>query len=223
MSDGPPMLGAAVDNDVLLKAACFGLVERFWTSGRGVLGSARFVLAHAIERGGRVAGKQAAQRALAEALERSVVLEPSEAELAVAGALEELAQRTGLELDVGESQLAAIVVSRAIPYLDTGDKRAVRGFELLFRRSPTCSELAGRLRSLELLLLATLADTPEALEEIARAVCAEPALDKTASICFSCSSGVPPRHEDVLAGLQSYLDALRREAETVLAQPPTGS
>ena len=155
MSPGPAV---AVDNDVLLKAACYGFTLRFWAlpgdfPGVGVLGAARFVLATAVARGSRVRDKAAATFALAEFFALAEVLEPTDSELGVAADLEQLAQRAGLELDVGESQLAAMVTGRGIPLLDTGDKRAVRGLEALIERSRTCAQLCARVRCLEQLLL----------------------------------------------------------------------
>jgi hypothetical protein len=220
---GASAVQAALDNDILLKAACYRLAPRFWPQNAesptsAVLGSARYVLTHLITRGERVKDKEAATRALEEFFAGVLVLEPSDHELTAAAELEALAQRAGLELDVGESQLAAIVAAREIPWLDTGDKRAVRGFEALLEQSHTCALLGARIRCLELLLLRTLEETPEQLDALARAVCAEPDLDKTASICFGCYSGDPsPRLQDVRAGLESYIAALRAQARTVLA------
>ncbi len=76
----------ALDNDVLLKAACYGVALRFWPQagaqpGVGVLGAARFVLRDAIERAGRVRDRAAAGRALEELLALAAVLEPSDEEV----------------------------------------------------------------------------------------------------------------------------------------------
>jgi hypothetical protein len=100
--------------------------------------------------------------------------------------------------------------------LDTGDKRAVRGLEALSDHSETCAQLRERVRCLEQLLLRALEQEDE-FDAIASALCAEPEVDKTASICFSCFSGGGADREEVLAGLRSYIDALRRDAPTVLA------
>lgn len=212
----------AVDNDVLLKAACYGLALRFWARAggarsAGVLGAARFVLPKAIERGSTVHDKAAASAALAEFLARATVLEPTAAELTVAADLEQLAQGAGLELDVGESQLAAMVAARDIPLLDTGDKRAVRGLECLIVLSPTCARLCSRVRCLEQLFIRVLEDEPGDFDVIASGVCAEPAVDKAASICFSCYSGGGAGRNAVQAGLESYVASLRTEAPRILA------
>jgi hypothetical protein len=218
---GAPAVEVAVDNDVLLKAACYGLAPRFWAHtdgnpGAGVLGSARFVLTHVVTRGLRVRNKDSANRALEEFFAWAAVLEPTDAELNAAAEVEQLAQRAGLELDVGESQLAAIVAGRGIPLLDTGDKRAVRALEALIDHSQTCAPLRARVRCLEQLLLRALDETPDQLGAIAGAVCAEPEVDKTASICFGCYSGGAAHRDDARTGLESYVAALRRQAPRML-------
>lgn len=221
-----PAVNVAVDNDVLLKAACYGLALRFWARkdgdpGVGVLGAARFVLAKAVERGPRVRDKPAAGKALAEFLARATVLEPTDAELAVAAELERLAQTAGLELDVGESQLAAMVAARDVPLLDTGDKRAVRGLERLIGLSPTCARLCSRVRCLEQLFVRVLEDDPGDFDVIASGVCAEPDVDRTASICFTCYSDGGAERNAVRAGLESYVASLRTEAPRILAGSPS--
>ncbi|TMK40054.1 MAG: hypothetical protein E6G56_08620 [Actinobacteria bacterium] len=220
--DGDTQVDVAVDNDVLLKAACYGIAQRFWPHAgeepaAGVLGAARFVIASAIARGSRVRDKAAASKALAEFLSEAAVLEPTNAEVGAAAELERLAQLTGLELDVGESQLAAMTAGRDIALLDTGDKRAVRGLEILIDLSETCAQLGARVRCLEQLFLRVLDEKPGEFEAIARAVCAEPAVDKTASICFGCYSGGGMERDAVLVGLESYVGSLRTAAPRVLA------
>jgi hypothetical protein len=160
---------------------------------------------------------ESATRALDEFLACATVLEPSDEELGTAAELEQLAQRAGLELDIGESQLAAIAANRGIASLDTGDKRAVRGLEALIDHSRTCALLCGRVRCLEQLLARAINDTPHELDAIAQAVCAEPDVDITASICFSCYSDAALRLSEVIACFESYIAALRAQAPRVLA------
>ena len=225
---GVPEVEVAVDNDVLLKAACYGLALSFWghaggSPSAGVLGSARFVLRHVVASGSRVRDKDSANRALEEFFAWAAVLEPTDAELNSAAALEQLAQRAGLELDVGESQLAAIVAARGIPFLDTGDKRAVRGLELLAESSHTCAVLSARVRCLEHLLLLALEEHPDELASINAEICAEPDVNKAASICFGCYSDGAADPDEVRTGLNSYFASLRSQAPTVLADFSTAT
>lgn len=223
----PQALQAAVDNDVLLKASCYGVTGTFWPNtedcGAGVLGTARFVLAHVIVRGSTVRDKDAVSSALEEFYAQAAVLEPTDAELSAAAELEKLAQQAGLELDVGESQLAAIVAARGIPFLDTGDKRAVRGLEALVDHSKTCAALSARVRCLEQLLLRALDEHPDELASINAAICAEPDVDKAASICFGCYSDGAADPGEVRTGLESYIASLRSQAPTVLADLATAT
>jgi predicted nucleic acid-binding protein len=220
-------VGAAVDNDVLLKAASYRVTSRLWPSDAldapGVLGAARFVLADVLKRGSRVRDQAGTQRELAELFGRAVVLEPTDDELAEAAELERLAQRAGLEIDAGESQLAAMVAARGIPWLDTGDKRAVRAFDTLTAASPPCAELRKRVRCLEQLFLLLLEDMEDgsAFDAFAAGVCAEPDIDKAVSICFSCYSGGGAVRDSALAGLASYVGSLRSAAPLLLADGPS--
>lgn len=205
----------AVDNDVLIKVACYGLTAQLWTTRiPGILGAARFVAVGRIGKMPLVADPAAAQAAALELIERSAELEPTAQELELAAAIETAAQRRGLALDAGESQLAAMVARRGIPLLETGDKRAIKGFEALLDELEGLAVLYGRLRCLEQIFLRCAdASNPEAL---AHAICAEPEVDKALTICFRCLS--PPPHGAKLdtEGLESYIGALRAEAPRVL-------
>jgi hypothetical protein len=205
----------AVDNDVLIKGACYGLTTQLWaTRLPGVLGAARFVVPGRIARM-KLAGDPAIAQATAlELIERSRLLEPTADELHLAAALETAAQRRGLALDAGESQLAAMVAKREIPLLETGDKRAIRGFEALFDELEALTVLHGRLRCLEQVVL-RYADAGDQ-DAMARAICAEPEVDKTLTICFRCLS--PPPHGTELDRqcLDSYIGALRADAPRAL-------
>lgn len=209
------MPDVAVDNDVLIKAACYGLTTELDASrSLGVLGAARYVVAKRIDRMALSGDRDSARSAALELIARSAVLEPTDDELAVATAIETTAQRRGLELDAGESQLAAMIIGRGIAVLETGDKRAIRGFEALLDELSDLDVLRGRLRCVEQIVARCL-DTASA-DALARAICAEPHVDKALSICFHCFS--PPPNGAVLDrdGLQSYIAALRKSAQRVL-------
>lgn len=210
------MTGSAAvvaDNDVVLKAASYRLAERLWHEQLGVLGAARFVLPRALDRG-RGRDKEAARIALDELLTSSEALEPTEHEVAIAAELERDAQRAGLALDAGESQLAAIVVERDLAFLDTGDKRAIRAFAVLEHEA--CRALRRHLRCLEQLFMPLL--EADDFAEVVAAVCAEPDVDTAITICFVCRSGGASSPEDVRAGLESYICDLERRAPEMLAQ-----
>ncbi len=212
----------AVDNDVLIKAASYGLIDEFWPEEPiGILGAARYVVASGLARMDLARDRAAAQNAAAARIDSATVLEPTGDELLLATQIETTAQRKGLSLDAGESQLAAIILHRSISLLDTGDKRAIRGFETLMNELAELAGLHGRLRSLEQIVVRCAdAGDPGVL---AQAICSEPRVDKTLSICFRCFS--PPPHGSVLdrAGLESYIRALREAAPRVLCCDPQPS
>ena len=135
----------ALDNDVILKAVRYSATELFWLpeTRLGVLGAARYVVSGRLKRTGITEARPTIADELTAFLDRPEVLEPSEYELTLAGELEREAQRRALPLDAGESQLAAMVVERAIPLLTTGDKRAIASFEQLLRVASWLAALCG--------------------------------------------------------------------------------
>jgi hypothetical protein len=209
----------AVDNDVLIKASCYGLAAALG-EGRlmGVLGAARYVVTGRIRKMPLAGDRAAARLAALELLERCIEMEPAESELRLAVDIERAAQRNGLSLDAGESQLAAMVVGRSIPLLETGDKRAIRGLEVLLDEVVELAALPGRVRCLEQIAMLCARDgDPQALAE---AICAERDVDKTLSICCRCYSPPPEGHALDPEALRSYVEALRADASRVLEPGP---
>jgi hypothetical protein len=212
---------AMVDNDIIFKGACYGLLDEFLSPicahGRrfGVLGAARFVVSKKISKTNPSKGITTALRHLADFLERAAVVEPTEDEQRMAAEFELAAQRAGLSFDVGESQLCAILIYRLIPLLLTGDKRAIQAIEELLDSECRLTSLCGKIRCLEQLVLDVLAagTNPDTLRD---KICAEIEIDKTLTICFSChredGSG-----RDYAEGLQSYVADLRQRAIRVLS------
>ena len=117
----------AIDNDIVLKASSYGLASNFWPAGGpdiGVLAAARFAVPTYVDRG-RGRDKARAKTQLAAFLARASFLEPTEPEIRMALSFEVAAQGARLALDTGESQLCAMVISRSMDSLETGDKRAI--------------------------------------------------------------------------------------------------
>lgn len=211
---------AALDNDVVIKAISYGLVSSFWPSeviarGVGVLGVARFVLRQRLEQAALQRDLSAVLSDLDDVLSRVLELQPTEAETALAAEFEAAAQQSNLEIHLGESQLASIVITRRIERLDTGDKRAVRSFEALAIELESLAILAGRLRCLEQIVRVSLVDA-ESPDSIIEAVCAEPAVDKALTFCFACVSESKPPLAAILEGLDSYISELRADARRML-------
>lgn len=207
---------AAVDNDVLIKVACYRLLTEYEAARRlSVLGAARFVVPAHIARHQLAGDRNDARTAALELIGRSIVLEPSETELDFAALIELEAQRLGLELDAGESQLAAMVIRQGIEVLETGDKRAIRSFERLVEDIPELDGLRGKVRCLEQVMVAcATASNPD---KVGQAVCCEPLVDKALSICFGCFSPSPSAGKLDKDAITSYIESLRAGAPSILA------
>lgn len=210
-----------IDNDILIKGACYGLLPTFTTGGpgdtrkAGILGAARFVVPKAIS------GKQLKSRTITQAqqdfqsfLAENITVEPTSDEQALAAKLEAIAQALALNLDVGESQLLAVLIARLVPLLLTGDKRAIIAMERLLDTGPDLASIQGKIRCLEQIVWSLIEIGLQ--ETIRKAICAEPAIDKALAICFSCTQ-VDATRETIGEGLRSYIRAIRSDARRVLS------
>jgi len=210
-------LTAVVDNDVILKSVCYdAAVELLGEYGSenalGVLGAAAYVVTKRIRKASLVCGAATALTRLQSFLESTEALEPSPAESYLAAELEVLAQAQGAALDSGESQLCALVITRSYERLLTGDKRAVVAIQSLLAISEHLTTLTKKIVCLEQLVLRLA--VKQRGELLRSKICAEPNVDKTLSICFSCKS---PSFTDGVEGLESYISALRADAPDTLS------
>jgi hypothetical protein len=207
-----------IDNDVLIKCACYTVISSLRApSGNpqsvGILGAARFVAGRQFQRDKRIRDPQRAQAAFEQFLTTVNILEPTEAELAVATDFEERASRLGVSLDSGESMLCAIALSRGWSMVLTGDKRAIRAMEEIQNVVAEARALQGRVICLEQ-AVAGIAHRYGA-DRVRVKICAEPDVDKAMSICFQCTgSSQLPGFQPV--GLASYIENTRASAPTIL-------
>jgi predicted nucleic acid-binding protein len=212
-------LKAAIDNDILFKAACYRLLSDLIgvipceIPEVGILGAARFVVRALLGRA-KLAGDTAEIGALIDEFFRHAeILEPTTEESRFAAELEFAAQRADINLGTGESQLCAIAIGRSAR-LVTGDKRAVAAFELLLAELRRLSELADGVICLEQLFVRLLAIRNPA--DIRQSVCREAGIDRALALSFSCHNDeVGP--DSWLEGLDSYISDLRNVAKTILA------
>jgi len=208
-----------LDNDVILKTSCYRLGDEV----RGVLseggsrlaglGLAKFVLGKRIEKSRSIRHRDEAAAALQAFLASIDALEPDDRDLELAASFEEKAQVLGAALDTGESQLLAILIRRCARALVTGDKRAIAAIHAISTELPLIAKGEGRIQCLEQL-------TPELLSRhdvsiLAAKICAEPAVDKTLSICFGCSSQTTDAGVS-REGLESYVGDLRTRSGKLL-------
>lgn len=210
------MLKSVLDNDLLIKGLCYGLLGELIAAipskpnNCGVLQASRFVVRSVLSRHG-----QSSLLSDFEAfLQSAAILEPSDPEIASASELEHAAQRAGRNLDPGESLLCAIVGHRSLLWMATGDKRAIESFEIVLTPLGQIDWLRGKMISLEQLFHRIINTHDPA--EVRSKICSNSETDRTLTICFSCSN--PDQDPDSWKGaLQSYIDHLRSKAPTVLA------
>lgn len=208
-----------IDSDVLVKGSCYSLLERLAAAVPGVeqsaiLGAARFVVPNRIRRQELKGNVTVALEAFKKFADKSAVVEPTTDEGLLASKLESRALALALNLDVGESQLVAILVLRAVPFLLTGDKRAIAAMESLLDVESELAPLPGRVRCLEQLVWAVVDEDGAAATRAM--ICAEPDVDRSLTICFSCRS-FEISDESVRNGLNSYISSVRAVAGRVLA------
>jgi hypothetical protein len=210
---------ALVDNDVLLKGACYRLLNHPINTGCGVngigyLGAARFVLSKRIRRA-RLRGNAAeAEAELVSFLGKHQAIEPTTEERTLAAALEVMAQGIPVNLDTGESQLLAVLAVRTLPALITGDKRAIIAIERLLDATTALAQVTGKVTCLEQLVRRAVMNSDKS--SIQEAICKEPEVDRALSICFSCFSS-ERTVEAVVQALDSYISALRQKAPRTLS------
>lgn len=204
-----------VDNDVILKAAsyslCNALLSRTTILGvvPAILGVARYVVGGRINRMAGLINRTKALAAFDEFLGTVTELEPTDAEVEYAAELEAEASRHDVELDGGESQLLAILMTRGCDLLLTGDKRAINAISIIGPK-----RAHGRIGCFEQLMMDILVNMPAgALRQL---VCGEPLADRAMAICFSCARQGAPPDEEIAQGLCSYINHLCTTSAGVL-------
>jgi predicted nucleic acid-binding protein len=202
---------ALVDNDIVLKSCAWtlggALIDLVQTFGPvACLSVARWSIASRLQRWRALQDRARAAADFDGISDRISWLEPDGDEVLDAAELEERALRTGLELDPGESLLAAIAMRRGSALLATGDKRAILALSAL-----CAAALADRIACLEQILDALCARLGQ--DEVGAAVCQEPVADRAAALAFSCGGA---GRADPAFALASYIGHLRSSAPTVL-------
>lgn len=204
-----------LDNDVVLKVACYALVEETVAAATvddippAMLGVGRFVVRGRLARAPNIADRARATAAFERMLEAMSLAEPDDAEMAAAADLEAEANRRDLELDGGESQLLAMLANRACKLLVTGDKRAIAAMAIV-----AAAQAGSRVACLEQLIAHVV--SASGTSAVRPRICAEPKVDRAVTGCFACSSPAALDYADVMDGLASYIGHLDRSAPGVL-------
>jgi hypothetical protein len=213
------MADAVIDNDVILKGVSYGFLDGLLAAlpggpfVYGALGTARFVLPKALKK----RPPQRAEAAMAElmdALASLETLEPSEHETVLAAELEYEAQRQSKPMHPGECQLVAILVTRALHHVLTGDRNAIAALgTMLLPATLDPSRLVARFICFEQ-AIRHLMDA-QGPAPVKASVCAERNVDTAMRVCFSCAS--PEVGEaSWIEGLENHIAALRAESGDLL-------
>ncbi len=201
-----------VDNDIVLKLCRFGchaqLSAALGDTPPAILSVARYSLRDRVLRSKGIVNRDLVAVAVEQMIASLTLVQPVEAEIALAAELEEQAARRAMDLDTGESQLLAILLNRAAPLLLTGDKRAVVSIHGL-----GITGADGRIACLEQ-LLATLLNLAS-VDALRAGVCSDQAADQATTACFACWSPSVTDAE-VRAGLHSYVAHLRLASGALL-------
>ena len=214
------MKAVGVDNDILLKATAYGVLDELLSllledrAGIAVLGSAPYVVRSRLVKLALANELDALLTKLDERLSSVGLLEPEEQDLALAAEIELIAQRTSLDLDSGESQRFAMLIRDRLVRVATGDKRAVSSLSSLIVSLGTGGSLFKKVICLEQIVLRAIAGGMAVALRVA--VCARPLVDKTLSICFLCHSS-PWNSQDTVEALLSYVTDLRKGTGGLLA------
>lgn len=142
-------------------------------------------------------------------------VEPTEEELILSAQIETIAQDLNLAIDIGESMIIAIFITRQLDYIATGDKRAIKSLpELCIKANFINAKLfIEKLICLEQIIVATIQNGEWAF--VRDRICLMPHIDKTLQICFSCSNNTI-NEEGTLLALSSYIADLKRLSGNLL-------
>jgi hypothetical protein len=217
------MRKALIDTDVLLKTASYKLLKQFLASTPfgsddfGMIAAAQFVVAGKFKKKLKGSQLDEAKAHFQEAIATIASIEPNAEELALAAQLEGAAIALGVDLDLGESQICALMFSRGIELMMTGDKRAIKAIAALMEHE-ACAYMHGKVTCLEQAMLWMIAKS--GLESVQPSVCALPLVDTSLTMALGCHSGGAPL-TSCQDGLVSYINSIRQDAPEVLIGYPT--
>lgn len=136
-------------------------------------------------------------------------IEPSDEDLFLAAEIEKISQIKNLSMDTGESILCAIAINSSaefITYIATGDKRAIKSILQIKPALEKINYLNGKFICLEQIIIGLIRGGN--LIQIRKNICCIPNLDKTLSICFSCTGRNGQPEVEIINGLNSYINDL---------------
>ncbi|MYM22879.1 hypothetical protein GTP46_09500 [Duganella sp. FT135W] len=216
------MSGALIDTDILLKTASYQLLKQllltapFGIESPAMIGAAQFVVTGKLKRKLKGDLEVAAKAHFLEAIQSIAAVEPTPSELQLAAKLESAALTLGVDLDIGESQLCALMYTRGIGLMMTGDKRAIKAISTLNHEDP-CAYVHGKVACLEQLILWMIDHA--GIGAVQAPVCAVPAVDTSLTMALGCNSG-GSSEPSCREGLASYINNIKASAPDVLVPYP---
>jgi hypothetical protein len=132
----------------------------------------------------------------------------TDAEKLLSAAISAAAQTHGLAFDGGEAMLASVAIHRGLPFVTTGDKKAIASLPVLAHHLAEVAQLRGRLLPLEYLLL-------KAVQSMGLA-----ALHARIEAGRGCDAAVFHVVEDAGANQPAFEEALMRKLRAVQARAP---
>lgn len=208
-----------MDNDAVIKICAYSLAQMAidhitaMCGSTSVLGALKFIVPKQIERSNRIANREAALAQCAEFLAAVELFEPTSDEVELAARFENDAQEKALPLDPGETLCLAIMLSRKLTVVVTGDKRAITAVACLHKSGAMPNNIQGRVACFEQLMCALIEAADYAA--IRKQVCDESDVDTVMRMCFACHS---PAADPAATneGLHSYIKDLQKAAEPIL-------
>ncbi|CAM3345916.1 hypothetical protein [Asticcacaulis taihuensis] len=197
-----------LDNDIIIKSSQFSITDELVKSLNNygsphILSVSAFVILKQVTAKKKLSNPGQISKNCTTLLGHLNRIEPTEKEISLAADLEDQARTMLLELDVGESQLLAILMNRGSRLMVTGDKRAIIGIEQFIKGK---FEFKHKIACFEQLLLEIIG--MHDFDTLRAKICTEAVADKAISICFSCLSGESQK-DSALSGLSSYINSVR--------------
>ncbi|MDX8449630.1 hypothetical protein [Mesorhizobium captivum] len=204
-----------VDNDLAIKISSYELPSEISAvlSAKGlspaVLQLAIYVVRSRLRRSRQLNDRDRAVKAFEQLSRHLTILEPTPGEIELAAVYEAKAQALDLQLDTGESQLLAVLLSRNAALFLTGDKRAIVAIEEIIGDQFE-HPIIGCLEQ----VIAEIVQLTN-VQHVRSQICREPAADRALTLCFSCTAHAVSI-TSALEGLDSHIQALRSNARRTL-------
>ena len=211
------------DVDLITKLICFKLSNLLMKSLLKdnqiieALESTKYVVRKRVYKVFEKKDDQEIKSALENFLASCSYIEPSDDDLFLAAEIEKVSQLKNLTMDTGESILCAIAINRSagfLTYIATGDKRAIKSISQIKPTIEKINCLNGKFICLEQIIIGLMRGGN--LIQIRKNICCAPNLDKTLSICFSCSGSNGQPEVEIINGLNSYINDLDDKSDNIL-------